>query len=371
MRAFRCRVCDAGLFFENSVCVSCGTSLGFSRAERAIVPLDEKGRYVDAAGAVWHVCCNLGLSGCTWLASSRGGQCSACDLTRTRPADDDEVGMSQLQVAEAAKRHLVVELDTLGLPVVGKDEDEENGLAFDLLSSVDENVVIGHANGVVTIDLAESADDRREKVRVQLDEPYRTMLGHFRHEVGHYYDWQLVTEGPLRDRYRELFGDERADYQAEIDRHYAQGPPEDWPERFISRYATMHPFEDFAECFAHYLHICDTVDTAAEQGLLAVSPSAFSSVRDLVVGVWIPLSTALNQINRSMGKDDLYPFVIPAPVLDKLELVASVVPGSDAPGGGSDPVAGEVAGRADHAEDVRTAARAESRRRGFLRRRRG
>ena len=350
MRAFRCRVCDSPLFFENSVCTSCGTDLAFSRKERSIVPLDGDGRYVDAAGAVWYVCRNLGLSGCTWLTPTAGDQCSACDLTRTRPADDDEVGLAQLRVTEGAKRHLVVELDTLGFPVVGKAEDEENGLAFDLLSSVDEDVVIGHANGVVTIDLAESADDQRERVRVRLDEPYRTMLGHFRHEVGHYYDWQLVTEGPVRDRYRELFGDERADYQAEIDRHYAQGPPQDWGERFISQYATMHPFEDFAECFAHYLHICDTVDTAAEQGLLTVSPSAFSSVRDLVVGVWMPLSTALNQINRSMGKDDLYPFVIPDAVLEKLDFVASVVPGSDAPGAGPD----EPAGRPAPADDVTT-----------------
>ncbi|GGL35872.1 putative zinc-binding metallopeptidase [Phycicoccus endophyticus] len=363
MRAFRCRVCDSPLFFENSVCVSCGTPLAFSREERAIVPVDDQGRYVDAGGMLWYVCANREVAACTWLARAEGGQCSACELTRTRPADDDTVGLAQLPVAEAAKRHLVVELDALGFPVIGKHEDAVNGLAFDLLSSVDESVVIGHADGVVTIDLAESADDRREKVRVELDEPYRTMLGHFRHEVGHYYDWQLVTDGPLRERYRELFGDETAGYQAAIDRHYAEGPPADWREHYISAYATMHPFEDFAECFAHYLHICDTVDTAAEQGLLTVSPAAFSSVRDLVVGVWVPLSTALNQINRSMGKDDLYPFVIPAAVLDKLAFVASVVPGSSAPGAsGAQPT---------HAEDVRSANRAESRRRGFLRRLRG
>ena len=338
MRAFRCRVCDAGLFFENSVCVSCGTSLGFSRAERAIVPLDEKGRYVDAAGAVWHVCRNLGLSGCTWLASTSGGQCSACDLTRTRPADDDEVGMSQLQVAEAAKRHLVVELDTLGLPVVGKGEDEDNGLAFDLLSSVDENVVIGHANGVVTIDLAESADDRREKVRVQLDEPYRTMLGHFRHESGHYYEWQLVRGEELMQRCRDLFGDESADYEAELDRHYAEGPPEDWQEHYISTYATMHPFEDFAETWAHYLHICDTIETAREFGIAPLGDiNAFSRFRDVVTGVWVPLSTALNQINRAMGREDLYPFVIPDAVLDKLELVASLAGSADGDGQGTRP----------------------------------
>lgn len=329
MKSFRCRVCDNALHFENSVCVSCGTALGFSRGERAIVPVDEQGQYVDAAGLVWHVCANLGLSGCTWLATAEGGQCFACDLTRTRPSDEDLVGLTNFPAAERAKRHLLFELDTLGFRVVGKDPaaggDEDNGLAFDLLSSVAENVVIGHDDGVITIDLAESDDAHREKVRATLDEPYRTMLGHFRHEVGHYYEWQLVRGQELMARCTELFGDETADYQAAIDRHYADGPPEGWEASHISTYATMHPFEDFAETWAHYLHICDTVETAGEYGLTAVAPvSAFSSFRDVVTGIWAPLTVALNMINRSMGKEDLYPFVIPAPVLDKLEFVASL-----------------------------------------------
>lgn len=329
MKSFRCRVCDNPLHFENSVCVSCGTALGFSRAERTIVPVDDQGRYVDAVGLIWHVCRNLALSGCTWLAPLEGGQCFACDLTRTRPSDEDLVGLENYPAAERAKRHLVFELDTLGFRVVGKDPetggDPEQGLAFDLLSSVEENVVIGHEDGVITIDLAESDDAHREKVRLQLAEPYRTMLGHFRHEVGHYYEWQLVRGDELMSRARELFGDESADYQEAIDRHYADGPPAGWEESHISTYATMHPFEDFAETWAHYLHICDTVETAAEYGLTAVAPvSAFSSFRDVVTGVWVPLTVALNMINRSMGKDDLYPFVIPASVLDKLEFVADL-----------------------------------------------
>ena len=317
MKAFRCRVCDNALHFENSVCVSCGTALGFSRAERAIVPLDDHGRYVDAAGLVWHVCVNLGLSGCTWLAPVEGGQCFACDLTRTRPSDDDAVGLELLPGAERAKRHLLFELDTLGFGV--------EGLVFDLLSSVAENVVIGHDEGVITIDLAESDAAHREKVRANLAEPYRTMLGHFRHEIGHFYEWQLVRGPELMARCTELFGDETADYQAAIDRHYADGAPEGWEASYISTYATMHPFEDFAETWAHYLHISDTVETAGEYGLTAVAPvSAFSSFRDVVTGVWAPLTVALNMINRSMGKEDLYPFVIPAPVLDKLEFVAAL-----------------------------------------------
>lgn len=327
MKAFRCRVCDNSLHFDNSLCVSCGTALGYSRSERQIVPVDEHGQYVDATGLVWHVCKNLGLSGCTWLSRVPGGQCSVCDLTRTRPSDDDPVGLEQYPLAEQAKRHLVAELDTLGFPLRSKEEDPENGLAFDLLSSVDENVVIGHANGIITIDLAESDDAHREKVRANLAEPYRTMLGHFRHEFGHYAEWQLVRGDELMTRCRELFGDESKDYQAEIDRHYAEGPPADWADSYISTYATMHPFEDFAETWAHFLHIADTIETARDYGLLTVGGIAdFSQFRDVVTGVWIPLSIALNQMNRSMGKDDVYPFVIPPPVLDKLDFVASLLP---------------------------------------------
>jgi len=215
-------------------------------------------------------------------------------------------------------------------PVTGGDP--VNGICFDLLSSTDRRVVIGHDAGVITIDLAESNDAHRERLRGELDEPYRTMLGHFRHEIGHYYQWQRVElsqDAGLIERCRTLFGDETADYPAAIDRHYSSGPPVGWQSSYLTTYATMHPYEDFAETWAHYLHICDTVETSAEYGLTAVAGiDSFTHFRDLVTGVWVPLSTALNMINRSMGRADLYPFVIPAPVLDKLEFVASLRPGA-------------------------------------------
>jgi len=326
VKAFSCRVCGKALYFGNSSCVSCGTQLGFSREEKAIVPVDEHGQYVDLHGRVWHVCANSALSGCTWLSAVPGGRCFSCDLTRTRPSDDDVKGLSEYPIAESAKRRLIVELDDLGFPIRTRQEDPEAGLAFDLLSSVDEKVIIGHADGVITLDLAESNDVHRERLRVSMDEPYRTMLGHFRHEIGHFY-WQQLVDGDdqLLATFRELFGDERESYAATMERHYSQGAPPGWQERFISQYATMHPWEDFAETFAHYLHICDTVETASSYGLATVAPpQQFSSFRDLVTGVWVPLSIALNQINRSMGKEPLYPFVIPAPVLDKLEFVAGL-----------------------------------------------
>ncbi|WP_229053740.1 putative zinc-binding metallopeptidase [Aeromicrobium sp. Leaf350] len=323
MRNFSCSTCDNRLYLENSLCVACGSALGYWRETADIVVVDDEGKYVDAEGYVWHVCPNLNLSGCTWLTRIEGEPCESCALTRTRPADDDAIGLAQLPVAEAAKRHLLIELTRLGFGWVTRDEDPEQGLAFDMLSSVDENVVIGHEDGLITIDLAEGDDAHRAKVQAELAEPYRTMLGHLRHEVGHYMEAQHVR-GDRIGQARELFGNEEISYADEIERHYNEGPPADWAESYISTYATMHPFEDFAESFAHTLHIQDTVDTARWNGLITVEPDAFSIFSDLVTGVWVPLSNALNQINRSMGSDDLYPFVIPPKVLAKLDFVDSL-----------------------------------------------
>ncbi|BCW65844.1 hypothetical protein NicSoilB4_06070 [Arthrobacter sp. NicSoilB4] len=331
MKKQSCSACGSAVYFENSVCLHCGTNLGYLRELRTIVAVDGQGRYRDATATVWYACTNLRLSGCTWLAPKSGGQCFSCDLTRTRPNDNDAKGLSQFIVAERAKRQLITELDGLGLPIVTRTEDPDKGLAFDLLSSANENVVIGHATGIITIDLAESDHAHRERIRARLDEPYRTMLGHFRHEVGHYFEDALVFSNDERTRAgRDLFGDDTKDYQAEIDRHYSEGAPADWQKHYISQYATMHPYEDFAESFAHYLHISDTIETAREFGLISTKPES-SSFRVLVETEWLPLSIALNQVNRSMGKDDLYPFVLPGPVIDKLEFVHGLRSSAKAP----------------------------------------
>ena len=207
--------------------------------------------------------------------------------------------MAAFAVAEKAKRRLIVELHELKLPIVGRDEDPDYGLAFDLLSSEFEKVFTGHENGVITLDLAEGDDVHREQLRVAMDEPYRTLLGHFRHEIGHYYYYRLVDPSQdYRQQFRELFGDPDADYQAALDRHYNEGAPPDWEKNYVSSYATMHPAEDWAETFAHYLHIRDTLDTAAafsfapacatfERGVLG--PSGFRTIIDM----WLPLAWAL------------------------------------------------------------------------------
>jgi len=325
--------------------MNCGTAVGYDPGTRQLVPVPPDGSLVP--------CANAGIAGCNWLvaaAAGHGARCPCCLLTRTRPSDADGAGLVAFARAEAAKRRLHYQLVDLGLPVVPKAEDDARGLAFDLLSSAATPVTTGHADGVVTIDLAEGQDAHREARRVELAEPYRTLLGHVRHEVGHYY-WVVLVEGnglvpaggPTLDAFRRLFGDERADYTNALQRHYAGGPPPGWNDTHVSAYATAHPWEDWAETFAHYLHIRDTLQTAGAYGMVVTGPD--SPVGDAgqlvavpseheaaaprpfadVLATWLPLTYALNAVNRSMGADDLYPFVISPPVVEKLTFLHGVV----------------------------------------------
>jgi hypothetical protein len=326
VRDFLCPRCGQRLTFENSLCLHCGGRLAFDPDARAFVLHDELDR--DA-------CSNRLLAGCNWLAVGTAGRCLSCALTRTRPADTDVEGMPAFAEAEAAKRRLVLELIELGLPITSRDVDPARGLAFDLLSSAHAPVITGHADGVITLDLAESDDVHREQLRVSMDEPYRTLLGHFRHEVGHYYAQVLTERGPARERFEELFGDPDADYQDALDRHYAEGAPAGWEDRFISSYATMHPAEDWAETFAHYLHIRDTIDTSAAFGFAPAGATLDQPLPgevgfERLISLWLPLSWSLNMINRSMGHSDLYPFVLPPPVLEKMLLVHELVQAASA-----------------------------------------
>ena len=320
MRAFTCGVCGQLVFFDNSVCLRCGSSLGFDWDAREL-----------RAGADVPWCANRAVIGCNGLAPAFGAFCAACALTRVRPAADDAEALVAWADAERAKRRLVYELGELGLPIPPWSA-REGGLAFDLLSSTYEPVITGHADGVITLDLAESDDARREQRRVDMGEPYRTLLGHFRHEVGHFYFPLLVTDDATRRQARALFGDETEDYQAALDRHYENGPPDDWAAEHVSAYATMHPAEDWAETFAHVLHLHDTLQTAASYGLRVEGPAGRPDLHaepiDPEAGGlraelndWLGLTYALNAINRSLGFDDLYPFVLTGPVIDKLTFV--------------------------------------------------
>jgi hypothetical protein len=332
MLAFACPVCERLVTFESSRCLNCGSALGFDFAARSLRPVP------DGDGPARR-CANQRLAACNWLAADGHELCPSCALTRTRPHDSDEAGLGGFATAEGAKRRLLFELADLGLPIVGWRE-ESGGLAFDLLSSERGPVTTGHADGVITLDLDETDPSHRERMRVRLEEPYRTVLGHFRHEIGHYYQSILVLPGSdAETRCRQLFGDEREDYKRAMERYYASGPPSDWRESYVSAYATMHPWEDFAETFSHYLHVCDTLQTAAAYGVRVDGPAiattdplplharAEDAAPDVaeMLAVWIPLTYALNAISRSMGLPDLYPFILGARVESKLAFIDSLL----------------------------------------------
>jgi hypothetical protein len=345
LRVFSCDSCDQLVFFENADCLRCLHPLGFVLERRDLIALErlDDGSFAEYRdpSSRWHRCRTAATTACNWLVRDRGGLCECCRLTRTRPADRDREGMAELVRAEKAKRRLIFQLAELGLPVRRRDPVTGRGLAFDLLSSVTTKVVTGHDNGVITLDLAEADDEHREHLRVKLDEPYRTLLGHFRHEIGHYY-WPLLVQAPeVLAACRSLFGDERADYRLAVKGHYNSPPEAGWEGRYISRYATMHPYEDWAETFAHYLHIVDVMQVADSFSIGQSSPAGRERFAldprldptrpdrnasfEEVVADWLELTYALNQINRSMGYEDLYPFVLARPVIEKLTFVDELV----------------------------------------------
>lgn len=271
--------------------------------------------------------------------------CVCCRLTRTLPDLSQPDNVVWWNRIEMAKRRLVSSLIGLDLPVSPPGEDPKLGLVFDLLRSSpgEPKVITGHADGVITLDVEEADDAHREQRRTALGEPYRTLLGHLRHECGHYYWQRLVEPGPWLEPFRSLFGDERQDYSEALKRHYDQGAPPDWNQRFVSHYASSHPWEDWAETFAHYLHLRDTLDTARSFGLdgerVELSYERFGTevlegddAPDgflQLINSWMELTGVLNELSRSMGVHDFYPFVLSAPVVRKLHLVHRVV--CDAP----------------------------------------
>jgi len=338
-----CPNCGFIAFLDRQRCERCGVRLGFHHPSLTFHEVVDGVAVIN--GTRWVPGCRWDWK-CNWLLAEddQRARCFSCRLNRTVPAADDTIAQEKLADTGIAKRRLLVQLMELGLPIVPWDESD-SGLGFDMRSSFSgEKVIIGHANGIITMDLAESLDDHRERLRVVLGEPYRTMLGHFRHEVGHYYQWILVTDDPLLSECRELFGDERQSYSDAIDRHYRLGPPDGWEERFISSYATMHPWEDFAETWSHYLHITSTLSTAGKGAVrLEASRSRGLFVEDIIARAdysdatieeiladWKWLSLLFNRVNRAMGKDDLYPFILVEPVVRKLGFVHRLVTGADA-----------------------------------------
>jgi hypothetical protein len=351
MRSFRCGACDHLVFFDNSVCLRCGSPLGYAPDRRLLLALEPDGdafRAIGGDGSRWNRCANELVAACNWLVPAEptlptgSDRCSSCRLTSVRPPDGDRPAMAAFAKAEGAKRRLIDQLNGLGLPIVDRADDPDHGLAFELLSARNHSVTTGHDRGVVTLDLSESDDAHREFVRQQLGEPYRTVLGHLRHEVGHYFWPKLVVEPGHLVPFRQRFGDERLDYRQALETHYAGGPPagDERPPNHVSRYATMHPWEDWAETFAHYLHIRDGLETADQFGLLVDEParglgaeswSPPSGLAREYLGItlhldrWLGLTVATNALSRSMGQEDLYPFILTPTVIDKLEFVHRMI----------------------------------------------
>jgi hypothetical protein len=349
MKLFKCQNCGQVLFFENRVCGRCGYQLGFLPEMAELSALEPGGqagwRALAAPERGWWFCANAEHEACNWLlpAGSAARYCLACRHNRTVPDLSANSNLTAWRKLEAAKHRLFYTLLRLRLPTPNRADDPTGGLVFDFLAdSADPDamkVMTGHNNGLVTLALAEADDAEREARRTQMGEPYRTLLGHFRHEVGHFYWDLLVRDGGQLDACRAVFGDDRNDYADALRRHYAEGPPPKWRETYVSAYATSHAWEDFAETWAHYLHIVDSLETASDFGLevhpaidvndLLHTRSKVDPYReggfDRLIEVWLPLTIALNAMNRSMGLGDLYPFVLSSAVIRKLGFIHHLV----------------------------------------------
>lgn len=342
MQNFVCSNCNNIIYFENSSCVRCGSEVGFDPGALAMIALSPnrgKGRgraKRKSRSGDFRYCANSQYAACNWFTHEEAGQdlCVACDLNRTIPNLSEPGSLSAWQELERAKKRLVYSLLRFGLPLDATAQGHGK-LTFDFVR----HAQTGHHDGLITIDILEADTVERERQKQLFDEPYRSLLGHLRHESGHFY-WKLLIEGGGRlDAFRALFGDERADYGSALQAHYAQGPRADWPSDCVSSYASAHPWEDWAETWAHYLHIVSAVDTADAEGL---DPRAAGLIFGAIwryrkVDVyhdqsfeglmerWIPLSIGMNSLSRCMGHGDFYPFVVPAPAYEKLAFVHEAI----------------------------------------------
>lgn len=364
MRTFRC-YCGNTVHFENSECVACGRALGFLPDHGVLSALEPvagrrwRALFPAARNRHYRKCNNFEFEKvCNWMVADDEPHafCRACRLNYVIPNLGVSRNRLHWQRIEGAKRRLIYTLDRLGLPVRGREEDPNNGLAFEFLEDNDNGsefsdgiagrqVITGHRHGIITINVAEADPSMREEIREKMQEQYRTLLGHFRHEVGHYY-WHCLIEGDRwLTEFRALFGDERIDYDVSMGNYYRTGPPEDWQTSHISAYACSHPWEDWAESWAHYLHMVDTLETAEDSGFVvrgqvlrsvplkatdtgqraAVSYADRGIAFEELLGDWVRLTIALNALNRSMGLSDAYPFALSPQASNKLRFVHDVI----------------------------------------------
>jgi hypothetical protein len=354
MKLFRCQHCAQLLYFENYKCEKCGHSLGYIAEAETLSALEPEGdnwRALAFKNKLYRFCSNVQFNVCNWLIEADSPEifCAACRHNRTVPDTSIPENLVAWQKIEIAKHRLFYTLMKLKLPLDYGFNDDRERLTFDFLATpldtTTPKVMTGHEDGLITVALDEADDAEREKRRTSMHEPYRTLLGHFRHEVGHYYWDILVQDANQLEGCRRIFGDEQQDYAQALQKHYAEGAPPNWQDNFVSAYATTHPWEDFAETWAHYLHIVDTLEMARAFGIYVNPPLArtdefeaavdFQPYRapdvDTLVETWIPLSNALNELNRTMGQPDLYPFILSRSVIKKLGAIHDLIRGEGLP----------------------------------------
>ena len=345
MKTLTCARCGQGVFFENVLCSACGATLGFDpdQLNFAAFEIDAEGKWqqLGAEQPALKPCANYAQGICNWTlpADSSEMLCRCCRTTEIIPALSKPENQTYWRLLEEAKRRLFYGLISMKLPVPNKADDREHGVAFHFLEQITpaEKVLTGHDDGVIVLNIAEADDAHRESARARLHEPYRTLVGHFRHEIGHYYWDRLISDSVWLEEYRRLFGDERADYAEALKKHYANPNP-GWQQSFISVYASAHPWEDWAECWAHYMHIRDGLETANTWGIkiqrrlpgaLEVTPvpidATSSPIGQALIEQWLPVSQFINAMDRSLGSHDSYPFVLTEPVIVKLEFIHKVI----------------------------------------------
>ncbi len=346
MQTYRCR-CGNSLFYDNSLCVVCGSEVGFCPACRNVVTLisQDAGHYQCAnsdCGAALVKCFNYAehqvCNRCIVASSATDASrlCDCCRFNQTIPDLTVPGNLQKWYRLEAAKRRLFYDLSQLGLPYGTVEDGIEPGLAFDFKADVipatglwrnvdkTEQVYTGHAAGLITINLREADDAEREKVRVDLGESKRTLVGHFRHEIGHFY-WDVLVKDRREKEFVELFGDyNQPPYAEALEAHYNNGPPANWSEHYISAYASMHPWEDFAETWAAYLSMVSALDTAYHVGFGGESDPVHADLAAMI-SRYQQLGMALNEMNRSMGMLDIVPEVFAPPVIEKLHFIHDLV----------------------------------------------
>ncbi len=341
MKLYTCTSCNNPLYFENSTCLNCQHMVGFDAEKFSLVALDNnQNGYspVNNKNENFRFCSNAVHGTCNWLipVTNASPFCKACELNRTIPELSTIVNQSKWQRIEIAKHRMVYSLLRLRLPVEAKKTpDEIGGIAFDFMgdTSPTERVMTGHDNGVITLNIEEADEGELTRHKLDLGEKYRTLLGHFRHEIGHYYWDVLIKDSKHLEKFRKLFGNEEKNYDEALQQYYKNGLQSNWNNFFISPYASAHAWEDWAESWAHYMHMMDTLETAWSFGIgihrkemqkdVYNDPYTISDFNELV-DMWFPLTFAVNSLNRSMGHADFYPFIISEPVIEKLKFIHEV-----------------------------------------------